>query len=182
MLALPLLTGDSRIELTTELESRGYVDLTLDILRQFNVEVVKVDYQQFTIKGNQRYHSRFYRVEGDYSQAAFWLTAGLLGNGIKCRGLEIDSRQGDRAILKIIREMGGRLNIKEDFASTEQSTTRGLTLDASQFPDLVPIIATLAAVSVGTTRIFNASRLRIKESDRLKSIAGTITELPWRWP
>ncbi|WP_432407564.1 3-phosphoshikimate 1-carboxyvinyltransferase [Wukongibacter sp. M2B1] len=177
MFVLPLLDGDSKIEITTELESKGYVDLTLDILKLFNIEIENNDYREFFIKGNQEYRSRYYRVEGDFSQAAFWIVAGLLGSNIKCRDLKVDSLQGDREILEIVKKMDGNLNIKEDMIEVNESETKGTIIDASQCPDLVPILAALGAVSNGTTKIINAERLRIKESDRLKAISTELNKL-----
>lgn len=177
MFVLPLLSGDSKIEITTELESKGYVDLTLDILNKFNIEIENNAYKEFYIKGNQEYKSRYYRVEGDYSQAAFWIVAGLLGSGVQCRDLDINSLQGDRAILEIVQRMKGNLNINEDKIEITESETEGVTIDATQCPDLVPILAVLGAVSNGTTKIINAERLRIKESDRLKAISTELNKL-----
>jgi len=198
MLALPLLDGDSTIEITTGLQSRGYVELTLDVLKDFGIEVENDDFKKFYIKGNQSYQSADYRVEGDYSQAAFWLVAGLLGGGIRCKGLNPGSVQGDRAIVDVIRQMGGEIRTGPastvdganesgqadtgakpalGFVETVPSVTRGTEIDASQCPDLVPVLAVLGALSRGTTRIINAKRLRIKESDRLRAISTELNKL-----
>lgn len=177
MFVLPLLDGDSKIEITTELESKGYVDLTLDILRKFNIEIENNDYKEFHIKGNQQYNSRYYRVEGDYSQAAFWIVAGLLGSNITCRDMDINSLQGDKAVLEIVKRMNGSINIKEDLIEVTETKTDGVIIDASQCPDLVPVLTVLASVSNGTTQIINAERLRIKESDRLKAISTELNKL-----
>lgn len=177
MFVLPLLDGDSKIEITTELESKGYVDLTLDILKKFNIEIENNDYKEFHIKGNQQYNSRYYRVEGDYSQAAFWIVAGLLGSNIKCRDLDVNSLQGDKAVLEIVERMNGSINIEEDLIEVTETKTDGVIIDASQCPDLVPVLTVLASVSNGTTKIINAERLRIKESDRLKAISTELNKL-----
>lgn len=177
MFVLPLLDGDSKIVITTELESKGYVDLTIDILNKFGIKIENKDYKEFYINGNQKYISKDYRVEGDFSQAAFWIVAGILGSSIKCKDLRIDSLQGDRAILEIVQRMGGDLQINEAFVTINGSETKGTVIDASQCPDIVPVLAVLGALSKGTTRIINAERLRIKESDRLKAIATELNKL-----
>lgn len=177
MFVLPLLNGDSKIVITTELESKGYVDLTLDILKQFGIKIENNNYKEFYIKGNQKYISKDYRVEGDFSQVAFWIVAGILGSSIKCKDLRTDSLQGDRAILEIVQRMGGNLKVNEDFVTINESKTKGTVIDASQCPDIVPILAVLGAVSNGTTKIINAERLRIKESDRLKAIATELNKI-----
>ncbi|NLK71431.1 MAG: 3-phosphoshikimate 1-carboxyvinyltransferase [Clostridiales bacterium] len=177
LFALPLLNADSDIIITTELESKGYIDLTLDILKNFGIDIENKEYKSFHIKGNQTYSNIDYCVEGDFSQAAFWIAAGLLGNEIHLKGLNTSSLQGDKIILDIIQSMGGKLNITADSIHIIPSETHGIRIDASQCPDLVPILAVLGAVSKGTTEIVNAARLRIKESDRLAATASELNKL-----
>lgn len=177
LFTLPLLEGDSKIVITTELESKGYVDLTLDVLRQFSVKVENCSYKEFYIPGNQKYKSKNYKVEGDFSQAAFWLTAGTLGGQVECTDLNVNSLQGDRIIVDIIKEMDGNISIADNSITARASKTKGIIIDASQCPDIVPILAVLGALSEGTTKIINAGRLRIKESDRLKAITTELNKL-----
>ncbi len=177
LFVLPLLEGDSKIIITSPLESKGYVDITIDALKAFGVEVENKAYKEFKIKGNQKYKNRGYRVEGDFSQAAFWIVGALLGGNINCLDLNIHSLQGDKEILEIIKAMGGEIQVEEDFIKAYPSNTHGTIIDASQCPDLVPVLATLGALSKGTTKIVNAKRLRIKESDRLKAITTELNKL-----
>jgi 3-phosphoshikimate 1-carboxyvinyltransferase len=177
MFLLPLLKGDSHLILTTKLESRGYVDLTLDVLQKFGIEIENRGYQEFFIRGNQKYESCNYRVEGDYSQAAFWIVAGILGQGIDCVDLNPDSLQGDKAIIDIVGQMGANLEILANRVRIRSSTPQATVIDAEHCPDLVPVLAVLAALSEGTSRIINAGRLRIKESDRLKAITTELNKL-----
>ncbi|WIF95377.1 3-phosphoshikimate 1-carboxyvinyltransferase [Caminicella sporogenes] len=177
MFVLPLLDGDSCIKITTSLESKGYVDLTIDVLNEFGIEIKNNDYREFYVKGNQKYKSKYYKVEGDYSQAAFWMAAGLLGGSVKCKDLNINSLQGDKVILDILEKMGGKVKIDKSFIEVDKSVLCGKVIDASQCPDLVPILAVLGALSRGTTKIVNAARLRIKESDRLKAISTELKKI-----
>ena len=177
LFVLPLLKGDSKIIITTDLESRGYVDLTLDMLKKFSIKVENKDYRKFYIRGNQKYKARNYRVEGDFSQSAFFIVAGLLGEEIICKGLNMDSLQGDKVILDIVRDMGGNIAMENNFIKISKSNTKAMTIDVAQCPDLVPILAVLGGLSKGRTRIINAQRLRIKESDRLKAIATELNKL-----
>ncbi len=177
LFALPLLEGDSKIIITSELESKAYVDLTVDMLKRFSVTVDNLDYREYRIKGNQSYRAVDCSVEGDFSQAAFWLVAGTLGADVECLGLDLDSLQGDKAILDIIRQMGGRIEVKGDSVRALPAKTRGITFDASECPDLVPAVTVLAALSEGTTEIVNAARLRIKECDRLKAICTELNKI-----
>lgn len=177
MFALPLLEADSKITITTALESKGYIDLTQSLLKKYSINIENHNYSEFYIKGNQSYKACNYRVEGDFSQAAFWLVAGVLSEQIQCEDINIDSLQGDKVILDIIKNMGGNIDIKENKITARNSKTSGITIDASNCPDLVPIVSVLAAVSSGTTRIINAQRLRIKESDRLKAMTIELSKL-----
>lgn len=177
LFSLPLLDDDSTIHITTNLESKGYIDLTLDTLKDFGVSINHQDYKVFNIPGNQTYHSKDYTVEGDYSQAAFWITAGLIGKEMNIKGLNPSSKQGDRKILDIVKKMKGQIIKTSDSILVKPSTTLGTAIDASQCPDLVPILAVLGSVSKGTTQITNAARLRIKESDRLASTTSELKKL-----
>lgn len=177
LFALPLLKEDSKIILTNHLESKGYVDLTLDILDDFGIKIENKNYKEFIIKGNQRYQSRDFSIEGDFSQAAFWIVGGLLGEEIESKSIRMDSLQGDKAILSIVEKMGGELVYDSKSIKALASKTKGITIDASQCPDLVPILAVLGALSEGTTKIINAKRLRIKESDRLKAISTELNKI-----
>jgi len=177
MFVLPLLCGDSKIIITSKLESKAYVDLTMDILNKFGVKIENNNYKEFYIKGNQRYISRNYNVEGDFSQGAFWLVAGAIGEEISCKNLNINSLQGDKEIINIIKYMGGIININNDCIKVISSKLKGITIDASEIPDLVPILAVAGTVSSGVTKIINAKRVRIKECDRLHAIACELNKI-----
>ena len=102
LFTLPLLDGNSKIIITTEMESKGYIDLTLSAIKDFGVEIINNDYKEFIIKGNQNYKSKDYRVEGDYSQAAFFLCADALSNEVTANDLKLDSLQGDKEVIDIL--------------------------------------------------------------------------------
>jgi 3-phosphoshikimate 1-carboxyvinyltransferase len=177
LFVLPLLDGDSVVAPTSSLESEDYVRMTLQVMRDFGVVAESTENGGYRVPGNQRYRPTDYRVEGDYSQAAFWIAAGLMGEGLTLRDLRRDTIQGDARILDIAAAMGGNVRWEGDSLKVSGTRTRGAVVDASQCPDIVPILAVLAAVSEGTTRIVNAGRLRIKESDRLKAMATELNKL-----
>ncbi|MHC1719371.1 MAG: 3-phosphoshikimate 1-carboxyvinyltransferase [Clostridiaceae bacterium] len=177
LFALPLLEGDSKIAVTSELESKPYVDLTIDTLKDFSVQVENREHREFIIKGNQKFKARNLTIESDFSQAAFWLAAGTLGAEVECKGMNIKSLQGDKAIIEVIEEMGGSVSISEDIVKAIPSATKGIVFDASDSPDLVPVIAVLGSLSEGTTEIINAKRLRIKECDRLKAMCRELRKI-----
>ncbi len=174
---LPLLEGDSEIKVTSKLESKGYIDLTIDVLRAFGIEILNNNYESFMIKGKQSFVGRDYRVEGDFSQVAFWLVAGIIGGSIKCLDMNPNSGQGDKEVIDIIKRMGGRLTIGDNYICAEKSETDSTIIDASQCPDIIPVLTVLAAVTPGTTEVINAKRLRIKECDRLNAIATELNKL-----
>lgn len=177
LFVLPLLKGDSEIRLLGQLESRDYVQLTIDVLKAFGINVRWQSENCIAIQGDQSYKNTHYSVEADYSQSAFWIAAGLMGEELKLSNMNPNSAQGDRRILEITKNMGADLQWLDQELLVRPTKTQGAVIDASQCPDLVPIVATLAAVSKGRTEIVNAGRLRIKESDRLKAIATELSKL-----
>lgn len=156
LFALPLLPGDSELMLTTPLESSGYVEMTIEALRFFGIEVDEIS-GGWHIPGKQVYHPAVGRVEADYSQAAFYYAAAHMGNAVCVAGMNPVSRQGDRVILQ----------------QMEQLMQPGtVTIDVRECPDLVPPLAVMSALRAGEcTRLVGAGRLRIKESDRLHTVA-----------
>lgn len=178
LFALPTLNGDSKIVITTKLESKKYVDLTIDVLSKFGIHIKNNDYNEFIIEGNQTYKSASYEVEGDFSQAAFFLASSLIGSSVSCRGLNLNSHQGDKIFIDIIKKMGANVKLEDDLSiRVVKSKTKGIDIDVSECPDLVPILAVVASLSSGTTRILNAGRLRIKECDRLCAITSELSKL-----
>ena len=177
LFALPLLQEDSKIVITTELESKGYIDLTLSMLELFGIEVTNNDYKEFIIKGNQTYKATDYRVEGDFSQSAFFVVADALGSDILIRDLNQNSLQGDKEVLDIVTRMGCRIVEEEGGIKIKADKLVSTVIDASQCPDIIPVLTVLAAVTEGTTKIINAERLRIKECDRITAITTELNKL-----
>jgi 3-phosphoshikimate 1-carboxyvinyltransferase len=176
LLALPLAEGDSAIRLSTPLESGKYVDMTLDVMRRFGVKAESGE-SSYTVKGGQTYGPARYRVESDYSQAAFFLAAAALGREVAVAGLDPESIQGDRAILDALREMGAEISWSDGAVSVRAEELLAVNVDAREIPDLVPPIAALCCFCRGTSNIVNAGRLRLKESDRLRALASELGRL-----
>lgn len=178
LFTLPLLDGDSKITISTEIESKSYIDLTLCCMRSFGVEIKNNCYKEFIIKGNQKYISRDYRVEGDYSQAAFYFAANALGSDIDIKDLNINSLQGDKEIIDILGRMGTKFyTYKDSIKCKVEDELISTTIDASQCPDIIPVVTLVASVSKGRTEIINAGRLRIKECDRLRAITNELNKI-----
>lgn len=185
LFALPLLNGDSEIVMTSPLESASYVDLTLSCLRDFGIEIVNESYGRFVVRGGQSYRTGTYQVEGDYSQAAFFLVAGAFGAPVECRGLRPDSLQGDRRILELLQNAGvdvnrtpeGGLIVRSPRHADGRLALRGQRVDVSDIPDLVPPLAAFMSVCEGESEIVNAARLRFKECDRLAAVTQELNAL-----
>lgn len=187
LFTLPLLDGDSVIEITSELESASYVDLTLSCLKKYGIVVENVngEHRKYIVPGKQKYMAQHTMVEADWSQAAFWLVGGSLGEAVTSKGIGIRSLQGDRAVVDIMTRMGAKLETCGSSIKASHGATVNTVIDAKDCPDIIPILTVLASVSEGKTEIINAGRLRIKECDRLKAIStelnklgAEITELP----
>ena len=181
LFALPLLDGDSTLKILPPLESASYIELTLSSLGIFGIDIKRKDLFHYKIRGKQTYRAQSGRVqvEGDWSQTAFWLVAGAIGSreGLRCTGLSETSLQGDRAILKILRNMGADVTVNKDAVTVLPSKLHGCEIDAADCPDLVPVLSVAAAVAEGTTHIINAGRLRIKECDRLAAMHSELAKL-----
>ena len=177
LFALPLVDGDSEIIVEGKFESKPYVDLTVDVLKRFGVNIEEKG-DRYLVPGNQSYQGGSYFVEGDFSQVAFFAVAGMIGKEpVVCKGLNRESLQGDRAIIDIIRGMGGFVEELEDGYIFFPTKTKGIVIDVFLCPDLVPALGLLGALSEGETRIINGERLRLKESNRLAAVASELGTL-----
>lgn len=178
LLALPLLPGDSRIVLTSPLESQGYVDMTLSVLQRFGIGIDCPSPLEFSIRGGQSYRSPGrVTAEGDWSNGAFWLAAGALSGPVTVNGLQLSSLQGDKAVCSILEKMGANVRYQGDSITVETGKLQAVTIDGSQIPDIVPILAVVTAFAEGSSHIVNAGRLRIKESDRLTAVAQCLSAI-----
>ena len=181
LMALPRLAGESTLTVTGTLESAAYVAMTEDALRLSGVEFSK-NGASYAIPGGQRFRlPARTAVEGDWSNAAFFLCMGALAKeGIRVEGLNLKSSQGDRGVLDVLRAFGAAVSEEENAVTVRRGTLRGVTVDASPIPDLIPVLSVVASVAAGETRVENAYRLRLKESDRLQSTANLLRALGGR--
>lgn len=176
LLGLPLLPEESRITVSGRLESAPYVALTCAVMREFGVEPVVAEKEMLVSPAPFRSPGELY-AEGDWSNAAFWLVAGVIGGKIRLTGLQKESTQGDKAIVSILREMGGDVREENGAYLAKKSVLHGVTIDAADIPDLVPVLAIAAAFAEGETVIKGAARLRLKESDRIASVCEMLKAL-----
>ncbi len=173
LLALPVLEGDSEIRLTTPLQSQSYVNMTLRVLALYGVTVQETDWGYF-VPGNQKYEKKNLTVEGDWSQAAFFMSAAAIGGDVTLQGLDFNSAQGDKAVAEVMRRFGANVSIGENTVRCKKNKLNGIDIDCSDIPDMVPAIAVTAAFAQGETVIRGAERLRFKESDRLAAVVSNL--------
>ncbi len=176
LFTLPLIKEDSIIEITTKLESKSYIDLTLEILAKFGINITFKD-NCYYIKGNQSYKACNYTVEGDFSQAAFFLVADALGSNVKLKNLNPNSLQGDKAILSDLEAFGAKVEYIDNLYSVKPANYKPLDIDVSNTPDLGPILCVLLNSVKATSRLVNAERLRIKECDRITCVKEELNKI-----
>ena len=179
LFALPLLDGDSKIIIEGELESAPYVMMTLKTLKSAKIETSKQADNIIEVFGSQKYSPINYEIEADWSHAAFFAAAGALGGETTLYGLNKYSIQGDKEILNILKFMGASIKYNEDNSITIKKASRlnGLDIDILNIPDLAPIIVALASTAKGTTKLYNAKRLRYKESDRINDLKDSFNKI-----
>lgn len=177
LFALPTLSGKSTIKITGGLQSSKYVEMTLDALGKFGVSAA---FSGDTIEiSNAKYKACDIDTEGDWSNGAFFLALGAIASeeGITCLGLEGSSIQGDKEIVSLLKRFGADVSEKDGAVTVKKRPLRGIDIDAGEIPDLVPVLAVVASAAEGKTHIYNASRLRLKESDRIETTSAMIRAL-----
>ena len=178
LLALPLTESGGTVVVTDGLQSRGYVDMTIRTMKKFGVDCGKNGVDNYVVNSSSGYVSPgIYRVEGDWSGAAFFLAAGAISGDVTVSGLDVESAQADRVILDVLREFGAEVTCDGEDIRVKSAGARPFSLDVSDCPDLFPILAVLACKANGTSRLYNASRLRLKESDRVATTAAMLRAL-----
>lgn len=173
LLALPLLNEKSEIVLTSPLQSKPYVDMTIKVLKDYGIEVEETE-NGYLVEGNQKYKVRDYSVEGDWSQAAFFLAAGAICGDVTVCRLDMNSTQGDKKIVDILRRFGTDIETADNSVRAKKSELCGIEIDARDIPDMVPALSVIAANAKGKTVIKNIQRLRLKESDRVESVVSNL--------
>lgn len=187
LLAGPLMDGKLRVDVMDKLESKPYIDLTKDVMSLFGVEVEEDDsrgdltegdrnriIKTYSIKPGQAYKSNKIKAESDWSNAGFFLAIGALFRGIRVLNLDLESSQGDKRILEVLKEYGARLVVKESYIEVLPGKRKAMNLDIADIPDMLPILAVLAVFAEGESSFTGIDRLRIKESDRIESVISMV--------
>jgi len=169
LMALPLVSFNSQINVEN-LKSKPYIDLTIDLINKFGIVIDNYDYKKFEIKSNQKYKSGTYDIEGDWSGAAFMLVAGAIKGEVVINNLDINSKQGDKIILNVLRKAGADVLIDDNSIRVSKSELLSFDFDASDYPDLIPPLTVLALNCEGKSKIKGVHRLLHKESNRLNAL------------
>lgn len=179
LMAAPLFSETTTIKIKGELVSKPYIDITLNTMAQFGVEVANNNYRNFTIEAGQRYVSpgRFL-VEGDASSASYFLAAGAIKGGtVKVTGIGKNSIQGDIRFAEVLEQMGAKIKWHTDYIEVTGAPLSGISMDMNHIPDAAMTIATTALFARGPTTISNIYNWRVKETDRLYAMATELKKL-----
>ena len=169
------LVNPVKVNITTELQSKPYVDITVDVLRKFGC-IINENGNTYEIKKTPALIDE-YSVERDWSQAAFFMCAAAINGHITLKDMNLNSAQGDKEIISLLKKFGASVKIDGNDVTVEKSDLHGIDIDVCDIPDLVPTLSVLACFADGKTKIYNAARLRIKESDRLQAMYDELTKL-----
>ncbi len=178
LMVAPMAQEDVRLEIRGHLVSRPYVDITVEVMSSFGVTVAQEDDRSFLVRRGQRYSGRAYRIEGDASNASYFLAAGAVTGGrVRVENFRPGSVQGDAGFLGVLEGMGCGIRRGEDWAEVHGKALRGIEIDMNSMPDLVPTLAALAAFAPGVTVMKNIGHLRLKESDRIQAVAAELVRM-----
>ncbi|MGT1693747.1 3-phosphoshikimate 1-carboxyvinyltransferase [Salmonella enterica subsp. enterica serovar Winslow] len=179
LMTAPLAPEDTIIRVKGELVSKPYIDITLNLMKTFGVEIANHHYQQFVVKGGQKYHSPGrYLVEGDASSASYFLAAGAIKGGtVKVTGIGRKSMQGDIRFADVLEKMGATITWGDDFIACTRGELHAIDMDMNHIPDAAMTIATTALFAKGTTTLRNIYNWRVKETDRLFAMATELRKV-----
>lgn len=176
LISAPLCRSKTVIALTSPLSSAPYVDMTISSMKKHGADVLKTE-NGFEVPEDQEYHPAVSDIFGDYSSAAFILSAGVLTGDVTVNNLSSDSVQADSAIIPILKKFGADVNVHDGSVSVKKSELQGCEINLKDCPDLFPIVCVLGALSKGTTKIFGAAHLKYKESSRIQTTAEFLKEM-----
>ena len=179
LIASPMSQNDTTISIIGELVSKPYIDITIDIMKTFGVEVTHNNYKTFFIKSNQTYKSvKHFMVEGDASSASYFLSAGAISGGtVTVKGVGKNSIQGDKDFAYVLEKMGAKVEWGDDFISVSKGELKAIDMDFNHIPDAAMTIATTALFAKGTTTLRNIYNWRVKETDRLYAMATELRKV-----
>jgi len=179
LFACPLAQEKTEIALTTSIESKTYIQMTEEILNKHGVKVsISEDFRTLQVPGNQAYKPCSHTVPGDFSSTAYILAAAAITSSkIKIKNLNHNTRQGDKAILQVLKNAGLEVKVNKETVEVQGELSKAINIDAKDVPDLVPACSAMACYTRGTSKIYNAKRLRYKESDRLTAVCTELKKM-----
>ena len=179
LMAAPMAENDMYISIVGELVSKPYIDITLDIMRIFGVDVMNDNYEKFIVKAGQKYRAvETFMVEGDASSASYFLAAAAIKGGtVKVTGIGKNSVQGDVAFADVLEKMGAKVEWGDDFVAVSRGELNAVDMDFNHIPDAAMTIATTALFANGTTTLRNIYNWRVKETDRLYAMATELRKV-----
>lgn len=172
--ALSALDGDSYLNLVGNVVSSGYIDITIDVLKTFGVNIIKTENGYYIKGGQYNIAPNEITVEGDFSGSAFILSLGAINGEISVSGLNKNTKQGDVEIVSVLKKFGAMVTENDGVFTVKNGNLKAITLDCENIPDLVQVIASVASYAEGVTVLKNVDRLRIKESDRIEAVINTL--------
>lgn len=175
LMVSPMLDEDSSISIRGKLVSKPYIDVTVSMMRDFGA-TVEEDRNHYKVR-NTGYKPAKYAVPSDFSSAAFPLVAGALGGPITVKGMDLGDLSGDGRIIEILKQCGARVEAGDGEVTVSRGDIKPMNLDLGANPDLFPVTAVLLSAAVGTSRIYGAPQLRLKESDRIESTVAMLNDL-----
>ncbi len=176
LMGLPLLKGASKL-VAQNLTSTPYIDMTIQTLKQFGIQIERESNETFLIKGNQEYQPVEYTIESDWSSASFWFVASALGQDIHVSGLKLESLQADRKIIDILISAGCNINVENGLITIDRTNRKAFEADLTHCPDLFPILTIFALFCKGTTTLYGVERLVNKESNRGEVLKEELSKL-----
>lgn len=176
LITMPFLNGDSEI-ICKNLVSKNYVDITLEMLKSLGINILNKSYERFIIKGNQKLKKNKIVVEGDWSSAAFHFVGAAISGKVDIYGLNINSSQGDKEIINVLRKCGSKIKINNSYISVLKDKLIPFVFDATDYPDLFPPLIVLASCCEGDSIINGVDRLINKESNRALSLKKEFSKL-----
>ncbi|MBW1822809.1 MAG: 3-phosphoshikimate 1-carboxyvinyltransferase, partial [Deltaproteobacteria bacterium] len=178
LLTAPFTKQGLEINVTKGPVSRPYIDMTVDVMKKFGIDITRDEYHYFKVQQGQEYMAGSYSVEPDCSQAGyFWGSAAITGARIKVKGITKDSHQGDVHFTRLLEEMGCKVLHEKDGISVTGGSLSGIEADMADMPDMVPTLAVVSSFAKGTSIINNVKHLKAKESDRLTSVTNELSKM-----
>lgn len=178
LMVAPYAKEDVTIKVTGKLTSKPYIDMTIYSMQQFGVNAENRGYREFHVAAGQRYKANRYLIEGDWTNASYFLAAAAITKGkAKIKGINLESKQGDVRFLSILEKMGCSIKKRKGWVEVEGSRLKGIDIDMNEMPDIVQTLAVIAAFADGRTIIRNVANLRIKETDRIGAVANELRKM-----